>query len=204
MHYKSLYLSFFLLLLFAGSACTHTPVVDLVSAMESGDVVLGKLKGTGVSSGFSVEGELANQTDRAINIEAYLSKSIFLKNSGVGQDMIAHRVYGRDGSYFSDGKKSFITLEPGAPSNITFVAYCYNFEKDNPAPSESFAIAETPRTMVHVMRNANRFAKQNPDVDITAATQVAVWLAQGEVASEIEKKFQFTEQDYLRANSFLK
>jgi hypothetical protein len=151
MNYKYLYLPFFFLsFLFVGSAFSITAITDLSDVIENENVVLKKSKGTGASSGNSVEGVLENQTNREINIEVYLSKPVYLKNLGVGQNMIATQVYNHDGGYFSDGKKSFITLKPNGRSIITFIAYCADFEKDNPTSNESFAIAETPPTLAKV------------------------------------------------------
>ncbi len=117
--------------------------------------------------------------------------------------MIASQVYNSNGSYLSDGKRSFISIKPKRKAKINFVAYCADFGKDNPGSNESFNISESPESLKTVMRNITNHARQNPNADITVSAQVAVWLAQGESSSEIRKKFKFTSRDESLARSFL-
>lgn len=182
----------------------QTIVKDFSSAIESGAVLLERSNGTGASSGSSVEGSITNETDQELNIDVYISKPIYLVNRGSGQNMVATQVYGRDGGYMSDGKRSFISLKPRERFPVNFIAYCADFEKDNPSPGESFAVGELPGELAQVMRNIAAFARANPDQDITSAAQVAVWLAQGESTADIATKFKFSAEDERLAYAFLR
>lgn len=186
-----------------GLAHGQVQVHDLSEAIDNSMVVLEDANGTGASSGSSVNGVLVNQTDRELHIDVYLYKPLFLINRGRGQNMIASQVYYKNGGYRSDGKRSFITLQPKKRSRITFIAYCADFDKSNPSEAEEFIVASPPESLREVMRNIIKFSKQNPNTDITVAAQVAIWLAQGESISEIAKKFHFSVRDEQLARRFL-
>ena len=109
-----------------------------------------------------------------------------------------------DGGYFSDGQRSFIQVKPQSRLKVIFIAYCADFEKDNPDQWENFTVSQLPESLKTVMQNITHYAKQNPNIDFTSAAQVAVWLTQGETSDEIKKKFNFTSQDEKLARSFLK
>ena len=117
--------------------------------------------------------------------------------------MIASQVYHGDGGYRTDGKRSFITLKPRERSPVIFEAYCWDFDKENPSAEESFSVSPAPPGLKTVMRNITNFARKNPGTDITAAAQVALWLAQGETPGEIAGRFPFTPSDERLARSFL-
>ena len=77
-----------------------------------GSIVLTNAKGTGASTGASIDGIIANNTNSTIYVDIFLRKAIYLTNSGKGQNMLVSQVIGRDGGYLSDGKNSFIELKP--------------------------------------------------------------------------------------------
>jgi len=196
--------SLFLLIGAFGTAHAQVLVGDLSAVIDNGTVGLVKATGTGSSSGTSVEGYLENRTEREVRINVYLSKPLFLVNHRKGQNMIASQIYHGDGAYRSDGKQSFITLKPRARSRVVFVAYCVDFEKDNPSGDEAFSLGAPPPSLEVVMKNLTNYARSNPDIDITAAAQVAVWLAQGISPKQIAKKFSYTARDEQLARSFLR
>jgi len=195
----------FLILSFAPTEPTHAQVVahDLWGAIFKGTVTLVEARGNGASSGASVEGILENTTAGELHIDVFLSKPLFLVNRGAGQNMLAIQVYRRDQGYRSDGKNSFITLKPRQRLPVTFVAFCVDFDKENPRPSETFAMSSPPAAIENVMRNIISFARLNPDQDITVPAQVAVWLAQGKSPGAITDKLNFSPIDERLARSFL-
>ena len=87
-----------------GSLSAQTVVYDLHDEFDSGRVRLISATGMGRSSGASVEGYLINDTAAERHVGIYLSRPIYLRNSGAGQDMIATEVYLGDGGYQSDGR----------------------------------------------------------------------------------------------------
>ncbi len=117
---------------------------------------------------------------------------------------IASQVYHGGGAYRSNGKQSFITLKPRKRSRVVFVAYCVDFEKDNPSAEEAFNLGAPPPILEVVMKNIINYAKSNPNIDITVAAQVAVWLAQGKSPKQIAERFRYTARDEQLARSFLR
>lgn len=177
---------------------------DLAALLDSGAVSLVRANGNGASSGNSVEAVLRNNTGEPIEVDVFMERPVFLANSGAGQNMIGAMIVGADGSYSMSGSRSFVTISPGAQMNASLVAYCADFDKDNPTAAETFAVAAPPPKLVPVISRINEHVRANPDADVTAAAQVAVWLAQGETSDHIAKKFKFSPADEDLANSFLR
>jgi hypothetical protein len=175
---------------------------DLEDLLNKGQVVL-TANGNGGSSGSSIEGYLKNVTSRTIWVNIYISKGLYLKNSGIGQNMIAVQVYLEDGSYYSDGTQFFIELEPQENTAVTIVAFCADFEKENPSARESFTASAMPGSLRSIASKISRYLADNGDEDIVDAAQVAVWLTQGETSSSIRKKFDFASADEAMARRII-
>ena len=187
-------------LVLAGLICgsgvsAQVAVSDLYGEIVAGRVRLLTATGNGASSGAAVEGYLMNETATERHVGAHLTRPIYLANSGAGQDMVATAVYLGDGGYLSDGRHSFITLRPGVRTAVLFIAYCVDFDKDNPSSSDQMVVGSVPSSLVEVMRNIGAHVSANPRADITVAAQVAIWLAQGVDAAVILPKFGFTPAD---------
>ena len=178
-------------------------VNDLHDEIDAGNIVLVSAKGNGSSSGTAVEGYLTNQTAAVRRVNIYLTRPIYLVNSGQGQNMVASEVYYGDGDYLSDGRRPFIELEPSVQTAVRFVAYSVDFDKDNLSQVESFSIGNMPTNLNGVMASINAFAFANPSMDIAATAQIAIWLAQGENLEEIQSRIDFTEAEEGLARYFI-
>jgi len=172
-------------------------VTDLAAEIESGNVVVNYLNGNGSSSGPALEGQLHNITQKVLRIATNLSRPLFLGNRGrdSGQNMIAVRVYGEGGAYYSDGENNFIEIQPNEIIPIQLTAYCADFDKDNPAYSDNFEISEMPQEIADIAVKISRYVAANPDLDLTVPSQIALWLSQGNSASDIQEKFPFSAAD---------
>lgn len=179
-------------------------VNDLSAELDARKITLVSPTGNGNSSGASVTGCLINQGAAAENIDINLSRPLYLLNNGSGQNMIATQVYLKNGGYRSDGRHSFITLQPKFPIFVQFIAYCVDFKKDNPTGTDVFSIGVVPPSLNGVMANINKYARAHPKEEFTCAAQVAIWLAQGQTIAEIQSKFSFTTADESLARSLLK
>lgn len=176
---------------------------DLAALLSSGAVSLVRASGNGASSGNSIDAVLRNNTGREIEVDVFMRQPIYLTNSGVGQNMIASMVVGADGSYMHNGKRAIVTLKSSQPFKASMVAYCVDFEKENPTSTEEFAVAQVPAHLAPVIARINEYAQANPNANVTAAAQVAIWMAQNESPEAIAKKFDFTPADEQLARKFL-
>lgn len=176
---------------------------DLADLISSGAVSLVRATGNGSSSGNSIDAVLRNNTGREIDVDVFMRQPILLTNSGVGQNMIASMIVGADGGYMEKRERLVVTLKPSEQFNASMVAYCADFEKENPTESETFAVAQAPAHLTPVIARINEYARANPNANVTAAAQLAVWMAQNEHPDEIAKKFEFTPADEQMAHKFL-
>lgn len=184
-----------LLLIVSTHGASAQVVGDLHDEIDSGSVQLVSAHGNGNLSGTAVDGYLANRTSAPLRVNVYLARPLFLVNDGQGQDMVASEVYFGDGDYMSDGRRPFIELAPGEETSVSFVAYCADFEKENPSAAESFSIGAMPEELESVMSSINAFAFANPSMENAATAQMAIWLAQGESAEDIKSRIEVTEAE---------
>ncbi len=198
---RFLFVAFFMIATNQGA--TAQIVNDLHDEIDDGNIMLVSATGNGNSSGAAVEGYLTNQTAAVRRVNIYLTRPLYLVNDGQGQNMVASEVYYDDGDYLSDGRRPFIELEPGAQTAVRFVAYCVDFDKDNPTEAESFSIGNMPESLNSVMASINAFAFASPSMDLTATAQIAIWLAQGESLEEIRSRINFTEAEEGLARYFI-
>ncbi|MBX3726810.1 MAG: hypothetical protein KF823_12945 [Xanthomonadales bacterium] len=176
---------------------------DFADLIDAGILAVVRANGNGSSSGASMEGIIQNSSSRPVHVDIIMSRPVFFRNGGRGQNMIASMILNGDNSYSQSRGNSFVSLRPNEQSGVKFIAYCADFEKDNPTPSETFTVDTAPPHLVNVMRRVAAHARANPDADFTVPAQVAVWLAQGVNSAEIAKRFPFTASDEVLARSFL-
>ena len=188
----------------AGTAYGELRVVGLQESMARGEVALESVSGTGGSSGPVLQGQLVNESAAYLGIDVRLGVPMYFRNRGNGQNMVATQLYGRDGSYFSDGERAFVRLVPGERLPITFVAYCADFEKDNPAAADVFSVSATPAEIDRTARKIAVYERAHPEADTTVAAQLALWVAQEHSLEEIRPKFAFTAADVATMEAILR
>jgi hypothetical protein len=84
------------------------------------------------------------------------------------------------------------------------LAFCAEFEKDNPSGSDSFTTGKLPAELRTVLARIEDYLRKNPDTERIAAIQAAVWMAQGLTLEHIRQKFEVGAEDEKLARSFLK
>ena len=168
---------------------------SITNEIESGNISLGGVEGTGASSGFVLDGYIINNTNKELNLDIYLSNAILFVNNGRGQNMYVLGVVERSGRFFRSGKKSFIKLLPKKKVAVKFLSYCANFEKDNPIPGEEFRIDVPTPNIRPVLSRISDYHQKYPNRDITAAAQVAIWITQGESPAAIRSKLEYSQSD---------
>jgi hypothetical protein len=178
----------------SGTLFAQSPVMDIDAALRNGDVTLAAA-GNGGSSGASIDGYLQNNRTRIIRISIIISAGLYLKNSGSAQNMVATQLYFADGGYYMEDALAFIELEPNSRTPVTLVAFCADFELDNPSSDDSFSRASMPSDLISIAARVSRYMANHPDEDTVTAAQLAFWLTRGETLDSIHKKFDFTSDD---------
>jgi hypothetical protein len=169
---------------------------DLVELIESGKIHVEQVRGNGASSGASLDGVLVNSSGNILEIYVSLGSPVFFVNNDRGQNMIATQVVAQDGSYFyREGDQPFLSISPGERLRVTFVAYCADFDEDNPQSDHRLNVGTLPIHLDAIANAIHEFDQNNFNSDNTVAIQVALWLAQGVPASEIRDRFPFTAED---------
>jgi hypothetical protein len=176
----------------------------LSSLLASGRVTFSDIRGTGASSGASLTGTLVNETGRSIDVDVHILEPVYLRNSGAGQNMVATQVYGSNGGYYVSGRGSFVTIPANGRLPVMLIAYCADFERDNPGQGERLSVATLPREIADISRKIAAFEAARPNQDTVAAVQVALWLAQGWSPDDIRRQFDFSQAVLATAWSILK
>jgi hypothetical protein len=178
-------------------------IADLRSEIEADHVALYGASGNGNSSGAAVEGFLSNLTSAVRRIDVHLSTPLHMRNRGAGQNMVAVQVYRADGGYLSDGRRSFVELQPGERTRVVFIAFCLDFEKDNPTSEENLILDSSPTGVEPVLQRIASHVRRNPEAEITVPAQAAIWLAQGVSIEHVRERFEVSASEERLANLFL-
>lgn len=183
---------------------TQVVVEDLATALDRGHVALEAASGNGASSGPAVDAYLINQRNTEVSLDVSLRQPLFLRNRGRGQNMFVTKVYLQGGGYVSDGFSSFISLQPKRRTRVQFIAYCADFDKDNPSATEELVRDVSPVSLLPLLQSIRNYESSHPDQDITTAAQTAIWLAQGVSIEKVRAKFEVNRDQELLAREFLK
>jgi hypothetical protein len=117
--------------------------------------------------------------------------------------MVAIQVYEADGTYMSNGGgESFIELAPGKRTDVYFVSFCLDFDKDNPSVAEAFTIDPSPTQIEPVLQRIMDHLHRNSDADLVVSGQVAVWLAKGVGIERIRDKMGVSASEERLARAF--
>lgn len=195
---------YLLLLLLASVGCAQpqeaeVPMRSLNNLLASGSVAIQDGRGNGGSTGAVLLASIENMTEQALDVLVHFDAPLFFRNGGRGQNMLATAVYLSDGSYWRNNSgERYISIGPRSSSEgtqaVTFLAYCVDFEKDNPSANDSLARAILPEHLRQVGDQMVRFEQQNPDYQ-GVAPQLALWRAQGLELEDIALKFSYSNQD---------
>lgn len=182
------------------SSASAVGVSDLFSEISrDSNISVTKITGMGASSGSSLRGVLVNKSVNDIKVSVNFSEPLFFHNWGDGQNMVATQVFLGDGSYLSAGSQSFIVIPSRGSVDVIFIAYCADFEKENPSPLDKFGLTTVPEKLRDISRSIASYERLHLGEDLTAAAQVALWLSQGVSAEDIRSRFSFTPVDHQHA-----
>lgn len=181
---------------------------SLNDLLSRGQIVIEAARGNGASTGLSVFASLQNLTDETIDIHTHLEVPLFFRNGGLGQDMLATQVYGRDGAFYrGDHGQRFIRVGPRTSSQgrkpVAFFAYCVDFEKDNPTKTERLSVESLPQDLSYVGAQIAKFEQQNDNYQ-GMAPQLALWHMQGIDLAKISTRFSYSEEDVRDMHTLLR
>jgi len=175
---------------------SYIKVIQLGDALSDGNVTL-TARGNGSSSGSVVLGTLKNNLSNEIRINVILNGGLYLKNSGLGQNMIATKIYLSNSSYYVSGKSKFISLPANMDTQIRFTAYCADFELENPSTTENFRRVSIPSNLQSIASKISRYEADNfGNKNLVTPIQLALWRSQGVNRRDIAEKFDFTDADW--------
>jgi hypothetical protein len=110
--------------------------------------------------------------------------------------MVATQIYLSGNTYTTSGSNKFIRLLPNENTPIIFIAFCADFDRDNPTNRQSFTTASIPSNMQAIITRMSRYMADNFDVDIIVPIQLALWRNQGVTRTAIAAKFSFDNSDW--------
>lgn len=195
--YKRFYIAaaVFLTLLLNVHGQSAARVRELSEAVSSGDVAL-TASGNGSSSGAAIIGVLTNNTSSEIRINVTLTSGVYLRNSGLGQNMVGTQIFLSDGGYMESGTARFIRLTSNSKTSVMIIGFCADFDRDNPSTAETFSIAPMPTHLQSISDKISRYLNDNFDDDPVIPVQLALWHSLGESRSHINEKFDFDDSDW--------
>lgn len=190
-------------LLIAAAISAQTVVTDLSSALDKQHVSIVEVRGNGNSSGTVLLAHLINNSTTDISVKVNLDQPLYFVNSGPNQNMVVTQVYYDDGSYFSDRANTFITIRAGNRHPVVFMAFCADFERENPSERDRFLRGVVPIRLKQVLTNIRNYSASNPKEDIVVAAQAALWLSQGASIQDINERFPVSLSEEKLARRFL-
>jgi hypothetical protein len=183
---------------------TSLQAQSLKQQISNGNIQIVEMASNGSSSGSALEGTLTNLSSSEVSIDVHLLEPVYFRNNGDSQNMIATQIYGENGSYSVLGSRSFISIPANSDMRVLLVAYCADFELDNPGSGDRFAVEATPADLRDAARRIAAYEAQNANLDTTIASQVALWLSRGVSADQIQTQFSFTAADLALAQEILR
>ena len=152
-----------------------------------------------------LDGTLRNTTATSIHIGVQLRRGLYLANRRASaQNMLATAVYERGGSYYLEDDEPFIEVLPHEVKEVTFKAYCLDFDLENPAATDSLAVQLVPPDLSEIIDNLLEYEQTAGDQEeSTVRAQIAIWLAQGHAPEEIRERFSFTAADLDEAHRII-
>ena len=112
------------------------------------------------------------------------------------QNMLATAVYERGGSYYVEDDEPFIEVPPHEAKEVTFNAYCLDFDLENPAATDSLVVQPAPPDLSEIIGNVLAYEQTVGDQEESMVrAQIAIWLAQRRAPEEIRERFRFTDAD---------
>ena len=180
-------------------------ISTLDATLAAGDMIVTNVHGQGASSGTVLDGTLRNTTATSIRIRVQLRRGLYLANrTASAQNMVATAVYERGGLYYLEDDEPFIEVLPHEVKEVTFKAYCFDFDLENPAATDSLAVQMVPPDLSEIIDNLLAYEQTAGDQEeSTVSAQIAIWLAQGYAPEEIRERFPFTAADLDEAHRII-
>ena len=134
-----------------------------------------------------------------------MRRGLYLANrTASAQNMLATAVYERGGLYYLEDDEPLIEVLPHEVKEVTFKAYCLDFDLENPAATDSLAVQMVPPDLSEIIDNLLAYEQTAGDQEeSTVSAQIAIWLAQGHAPEEIRERFPFAAADLDEAHRII-
>ncbi len=156
------------------------------------------MTGEGTSSGDAIEIKVRNISGRAVTLSLPAGTVLNSANPGV-QNMVVHKVHGVKTGPITFYPASEIRLNVREGKEYLVLAYCLDWDKDNPTASTTFRLGAKPDPDIHkIMTTLDRLPRNRASI---AAVQIAIWAVTSPslTTQELEARFQASAEDIATA-----
>ena len=174
--------------------------VRLDQAIGKG-IVRAEFQGMGSSTGDSILLRIANLTASPLEVE--IAPGTVLEDPSAScQDMIVERVRGIPKAEYSFQPQDHILLPGKETEEYVLLAYCLNFDRDNPTPKTRFRLKgfgyPEIQKLFAILPQASEAERS------IEAIQIAIWVILQDVTwGELQSRLSLTEADIADARSLL-
>lgn len=156
------------------------------------------IRGTGGSSGDTIKVDIAKGPNAGPGpVDVSVPPGTVLTNgNGAGQNMVVAGLAGRATSEHSYTPTSYMVASGSKPVTYVLSAFCMNFDKDNPSPSDEFTVGDPDSVLACILKNSRQLT--------IPARQAAVWIYTDNVSfNHMNEKFSVSPQEYSQAQELV-
>ena len=155
--------------------------------------VITDFRGTGGSSGDSVRVRIEKASKNGKPVEVTIPPGTMLHSSnGAAQSMVIMGVRGLDTGGGTFVPRSRIVLASTTPATYILSAFCAEFEKENPSPSDTFTLQEPDPVLACIGKKGRNLS--------VPAEQAAVWMYTDHMTfPRVNEKFPVSQADWTAA-----
>ena len=180
---------------------------DLAALLDAGQVRLEEVRGTGYSTGTSLDVVVRNTSGRDLEIDTVPSEALFFKNQGDGTHMLVLGLVERSGGYYEDDDgNTFVELPRNKKLDMGFLASSVEFDRPEPSSGETLLRADMPPYLQRISELLRHIEKVGFEQELEPldTIQLALWLYLGMSLEEIEEEYDFAPKDVQAAEEIVR
>lgn len=147
----------------------------------------------------AIKGTLRNNTSAEIRVNVVMTDGIYFTNSSSSaQNMVAVQILDFEFGYYTSGNQYYIPLSPQKTEEINLIAFCANFDRDNPSSEQTFRSSAMPPELRAISAKISRYHADHMTTTevMVKATQIALWRIQDWTREEIELQYEVTDESW--------